>query len=47
MDESQNNEMMAHFETTFQDIYLNCDTSATNYIQNFKLYVQNLEKQEG
>ena len=38
---------MEHFEAKAKDLKLSSDTSTTNYMNIFKLYVQKLEKLEG
>ena len=46
MDESQKNTMVEHWESIIKDIPLNRDTSTTNHINTFELYVHKLEKLE-
>ena len=47
MDETQINTMIAHYEAKLKGLFLDRDTTATEYINNFELYVRKLEKLEG
>ena len=47
MDPSQVSTMVAHYEGKLEDLSLDTDTTATEFINNFELYVRKLEKLEG
>ena len=46
MDPSQTNTMVAHYEGKLDDLTLDNDTTATEFINSFELYVRKLEKLE-
>ena len=47
LDDSQKNQMIEHYENKLRNLSLDSDTTATECINNFELFVRKLEKLEG
>eukprot|EP00957_Ditylum_brightwellii_P098985 7540171-Ditylum_brightwellii.AAC.1 len=47
MDKTQNNMIVQHYEAKLRNLYLDINVTATDFINNFELYVQKLGKLEG
>eukprot|EP00957_Ditylum_brightwellii_P172550 13136291-Ditylum_brightwellii.AAC.2 len=47
LDDTQKNTMAQHFEGKLRDLCLDINVTATNFINNFKRFIQKLGKLEG
>eukprot|EP00957_Ditylum_brightwellii_P127875 9751565-Ditylum_brightwellii.AAC.1 len=47
VDGTQKNTMIQHYEAKLHDLHLDIDTTATDFINNFKLYVWKLGRLKG
>lgn len=47
LDDSQKNQMIEHYESKLRNLSLDNDTTATEFINHYEMYVRKLEKLEG